>query len=142
MARASTSVTVHRPIAEVFAFLSDGLNNPAWRPGVTAISLRAGGGVGAEYAQQMRGPGGRTIDGDYRVTVWESPTRLAFEVVAGPARPVGSFALRALGEDTTEVTFTLDLQPHGLMVLMGPMLARQVRAETANISNLPAAMSR
>jgi len=38
MAHASQVTTVDRPIAEVFAFLADGLNDPKWRPDVTSIS--------------------------------------------------------------------------------------------------------
>lgn len=140
MAHASQSVTVLRPITEVFAFLADGLNNPAWRPDVTSITLRSGTGLGAEYSQTMRGPGGRSIDGDYRITRWDAPNRLDFEVTAGPARPVGSFTLSASGDSATEVTFTLELKPRGLMVLMAPMITRQVNAEVAAISNLPAAL--
>lgn len=140
MAHAEQSVSVPRPARDVFAFLADGTNNPRWRPEVTAIEHVSGAGVGTQWSQKMRGPGGRTIDGDYRVTAFDEPTRLAFEVTAGPARPTGSFTLRAVDEQTTEVTFTLDLKPRGFMVLMTPMINKQVKAEVTNIANLPAAM--
>ena len=141
MAHSESATTVPRPIAEVFAFLADGTNNPRWRPDVTSIRLVEGTGVGAQYAQTMKGPGGRSIAGDYRITRYDEPVRLDFEVTAGPARPVGAFTLRAVDEQSTEVTFTLDLRPRGLMVLMTPMINKQVRTETANLSNVPAAMS-
>jgi uncharacterized membrane protein len=141
MAHSVSAVTVPRPIADVFAFLADGTNNPKWRPDVTSIQLVEGSGVGAQYSQTMKGPGGRSIAGDYRITRYDEPVRLDFEVTAGPARPVGSFTLRAVDEQSTEVTFTLDLRPRGLMVLMTPMINKQVRTETANLSNDPAAMS-
>ena len=41
---------------------------------------------------------------------------------------------------TTEVTFTMDLKPRGLMVLMTPMINKQVQSEVSNIKNLPTAM--
>lgn len=141
MAHAEQVVTVERPVAEVFGFLADGLNDPKWRPDVTSISLVSGSGLGAVYAQTMRGPAGRSIKGDFRVTRYDPPTSFGFEVIAGPARPVGSFALREVSSGTTEVTFTLDLTPRGLMVLMTPMINKQVRAEVAQIQNLPAAMA-
>jgi uncharacterized membrane protein len=140
MAHAQQAVVVRRPIAEVFAFLADGTNNPTWRPEVTEIRLVSGSGVGAHYAQSMKGPGGRTIRGDYRVTRFDDPTRLDFEVTAGPARPLGSFELRGVDDSSTEVIFTLDLVPRGLMVLMTPMINRQVASEVANIRKLPRAM--
>jgi uncharacterized protein YndB with AHSA1/START domain len=143
MAHAEETVTVDRPIAEVFAFLADGLNEPKWRPEVSDVRLASTSatGVGAAWAQSMKGPGGRKIEGDYRITQWQEPTRLDFEVIAGPARPLGSFVLRELETSSTSVTFTLDLTPKGLMVFMTRMINRQVASEAANILNLPAAMA-
>ncbi|HEY3087929.1 MAG TPA: SRPBCC family protein [Jatrophihabitantaceae bacterium] len=142
MAHAVQAVTVHRPIGEVFLFLADGTKEPLWRPGVSKVGHVAdsGIGVGATYRQTMRGPGGRSIPGDYRITRYEEPTRLDFEVIAGPARPTGRFDLRETATDTTEVTFALDLKPRGIMVLMTPLINKQVRTEVGNIANLPQAM--
>ena len=133
MAHAKHTVTVPRPIAEVYAFLADGLNEPKLRPDVTGVHLESGttSSVGAVYAQTLKGPGGRPIKGDYRITLADVPNRLDFEVVAGPARPTGSFELVALSPTSTEVSFTLDLIPKGLMKLMGSMIAKQVESEAA-----------
>jgi Polyketide cyclase / dehydrase and lipid transport len=141
MAHAQHLVNVEWPIAKVFAFVADGLNDPKWRPDVISIEHLSGSGVGARYAQTMKGPGGRSIRGDYTVTGYEQPTRYDFEVTAGPARPSGSFVLREMTPTSTEVTFTMDLKPRGLMVLMSPMINKQVRAEVANIDNLGSAMA-
>jgi hypothetical protein len=35
--------------------------------------------------------------------------------------------------ETTKVTFTLDLQPRGLMILMTPLINKHIRTEVANI---------
>lgn len=133
MAHTERTVIVPRPIHEVFAFIADGTNNPKWRPGVTTIHHIAGVGSSATYAQSMKGPGGRTIDGDHRIVRHEEPTPPDFEVTAGPARPTGSFVLRAIDEATTELSFRIDLTPHGLMILMTPMINRQVKSEVANL---------
>jgi hypothetical protein len=58
------------------------------------------------------------------------------EVIAGPARPTGVYTLRPVGPSRTEVTFALDLQPRGLMRLMGPAIARQVKKEVASLDKL------
>ena len=52
----------------------------------------------------MKGPGGRTIEGDHSIVGYEEPTRLDFEVTAEPARPTGSFLLRAIDEGSTELS--------------------------------------
>jgi Polyketide cyclase / dehydrase and lipid transport len=141
MAHAEHTVILARPIGEVFAFLADGMNEPKWRPEVINIAHVSGSGVGAVYAQTMKGPGGRSIAGDYRITRFDEPTRMDFEVIAGPARPTGSYVLRDTGIGSTEVTFTMDLKPRGLMVLMTPMINKQVKAEVANLDNLAAALT-
>lgn len=140
MAHAEATVTIDRPAAEVFDFLADGTTNKQWRSAVLDITKASGDGVGAVYRQKLRGPGGRTIDGDYRITAFDRPTRLAFEVIAGPARPTGSYDLRPESPTSTSVTFSLHLEPHGLMKLMGPMINRQVHNEVAAISELKRAI--
>jgi hypothetical protein len=42
--------------------------------------------------------------------------------------------------DTTEVAVTLDVQPRGLLVLMTPLINKQVRSEVANITHLSRAI--
>src|SRR5437879_1148319 len=137
MAHAENTVTVDRPAGEVFAFLADGRNNPRWRSGVLEIERSSpGDGEGATYRQVIAGPGGRRGPGDYRVTVHEAPHRLEFQVVAGPARPHGAFELTEPEPGRTTVHFTLDLAPKGLMRLMDGMVAKQMRAEVAQLTHL------
>ena len=138
MAHAEYRVVVSRPIGAVFEFLAEGANNPRWRPAV--LEIRPGpepAGVGQTFAQQLKGPMGRPIRGDYRITRWEPPHLLAFVVTAGPARPTGSYMLVEAGPGDTELTFVLDLPPRGLLGrLMDGMVARTMRAEVANLEQL------
>lgn len=137
MARAENTVTINRPPNEVFAFLADGLNEPQWRAGVKEIALKSGdaGTVGAVYSQTLTGPGGRSIAGDYEITEAIPGELLRFQVVAGPARPTGEYRLRAMNGGT-EVQFTLDVQPKGFMKIMGPMIAKTMVAEVAQLTML------
>ena len=137
MPHAENTVTIERPIGDVFAYLADGTNNPRWRAGVLSIErTSAGEGADATYRQVLSGPGGRKIAGDYRVTGYEPPHRLEFAVTAGPARPTGRFQLAAAGPDRTTGTFSLDLRPSGLMRLMSGMVARQMRVEVDQLARL------
>jgi uncharacterized protein YndB with AHSA1/START domain len=137
MAHAENTVAIDRPIEEVFAYLADGTNNPHWRAGVLRIERTStANGAGATYRQVLKGPGGRRIDGDYRVTGYQPPHLLEFAVTAGPARPTGRFALHAERPGTTRVTFSLDLTPRGFMRLMDPMVARTMRAEVQQLARL------
>lgn len=113
VAHAERTITVDRPITDVFAFLADGTNDALWRPDVISIRHVGGSGLGAQYAQTMKGPLGRPIAGDFRVTRFDEPTRIDFEVTAGPARPTGSYVLRELGAGSTDVTFSWTLSRRG-----------------------------
>ncbi|MET3172539.1 hypothetical protein GU243_20920 [Pseudarthrobacter psychrotolerans] len=137
MAHAENETTISRAPEDVYAFLADGLNNQAWRSGIQAIALKSGaaGALGAVYSQTLSGPGGRPIDGDYEITAAEPGRLLAFKVVAGPARPTGEYHLSEVSGGT-KVRFTLDLQPKGLMKLMGPVITRTMEAEVAQLATL------
>jgi uncharacterized protein YndB with AHSA1/START domain len=134
---AERTITVARPIEEVFDFFADGRNNPRWRPGVIEIALAQGSGAGAVYSQKVKGPGGRPVAADYKVTVFERPARLEFDVVAGPARPHGAFDLTSNGGFTT-VHFTLDIAARGLMRLMSGVITKTAQAEVACLDNVKA----
>jgi uncharacterized protein YndB with AHSA1/START domain len=143
MPHAEHNVTINRPASEVFDYLADGTHNRDWRNGVLEIErTSAADGEGATYRQVLAGPGGRRIDGDYRVTTFDPPHRLEFQVTAGPARPVGIFELTEASGDSTQVRFVLDVAPTGVMKLMTPMIAKQMRSEVAQLDTLKAILER
>jgi len=143
MPHAEYTVIIDRPARDVFDYLADGTHNPEWRIGVLDIKhANSATGEGAAYRQVLAGPGGRRIDGDYRITVFNPPRRLEFLVTAGPARPTGVFELADGTDRATVVRFTLDLQPMGLMKLMTPMIARQMRREVAQLETLKKVLER
>lgn len=136
MPAARNQVTIERPPAEVFAFIADGLNGPAWRSGILDIAHVSGSGVGATYKQGVKGPGGRRVDADYRVTAFEPSRRLAFEAIAGPVRPTGEYVLEPIA-GTTRVTFSLKAELGGLQrLLMGGMVQKTMDAEVGALASL------
>jgi len=106
MPEAQHQVTIGRPRSEVFEFIADGLNGPKWRSGILDIAHVSGTGVGATYKQGVKGPGGRRIGADYRVTEYEPNSRLAFEAIAGPVRPKGEYTLEE-HDGGTRLTFAM-----------------------------------
>jgi uncharacterized protein YndB with AHSA1/START domain len=137
MRYAEHTVTIRRSAEDVFDYLADGCNNPHWREGVVEIEPTSEEvGVGSTYRQVLRGPGGRKIAGDYQVTAHDRPRKLAFEVIAGPARPTGTFDLTPIDTESTRVTFRLAVRPRGLMRLISPMIAKQMTVETEQLENL------
>nr|WP_087873438.1 SRPBCC family protein [Arthrobacter globiformis] len=137
MAHAENEVTINRPASEVYAFLADGLNNPRWRSGVQGIALKEGspGESGAVYSQTLTGPKGRPIQGDYRITDAGPGKLLGFQVVAGPARPTGSYTLTEEG-NSTRVRFSLDLKLPVLMRVFDSLVTKTMESEVAQLRKL------
>src|SRR5437762_3768722 len=139
MAHAEGSTTINRPVNEVFDFVLDGTKSLLWRPAVLDVEPAPGkpSGVGAVYKQGVKGPGGRRIDADYEITECKPNEWIKFQVIAGPARPTGTYKFEPSG-DSTRVTFVLHYEPKGLAKLMDPMITRTMRSEVGTLSNLKA----
>ena len=140
MPQASYSVTINRPVADVFAYVADGEKCKEWRPGVRDIKRAGGsttGGVGTRYLQGVNGPMGRRISADYDITVFEPDQRLEFQTVTGPARPHGRYDFAATPDGGTQLTFALDAQLSGLRgMLMGGAVQRTMDSEVKTLDNL------
>ena len=117
MPAARHQVTIRKPAGEVFDFLADGLTGPRWRSGILDIAHVSGTGVGATYKQGVKGPGGRRIDADYRVTAYEPNSRLAFVAIAGPVRPEGEYTFEEV-DGGTRLTFSLQAELSGIKKLL------------------------
>jgi uncharacterized protein YndB with AHSA1/START domain len=122
MPNARRTIVIDRAPDRVFAFFADPANDKAWRPHVKEIAAEGPARAGSRIHQVVEGPGGRGIAADIEVTAYEPPTRYAFQVVAGPARPKGEFRFVPSG-DGTEVTFSLAAELGGIKkwLLSGPV---------------------
>lgn len=138
MPSAERTVTINRPAADVFAFISDGTNGRRWRPGVLDIAKTSGEGVGAVYRQGVAGPMGRRIAADYEITAFQPNSLLEFKAIAGPVRPRGGYRL-AETNGSTAVTFWLreDLTGWKRLVL-GRSVQASMDAEMKALDNLKA----
>ena len=140
MPQASYSVTINRPVADVFAYVADGEKCKEWRPGVRDIIQAGGGmtgGVGTRYIQGVNGPMGRRISADYVISVFEPNQRLEFQTVTGPARPHGRYDFAATDEGGTKLTFALDAELSGVRgIFMGGAVQKTMDAEVRTLDNL------
>src|SRR6478672_2803244 len=113
MPSAGRTITIDRPPDQVFGFFADPANDQKWRPHVKEIAAEGPPGVGARIHQAVEGPMGRSIAADIEITAYEPPTRYAFQVVAGPARPRGEFRFIETATGT-EVHFSLAAELGGI----------------------------
>lgn len=137
VAYAQLTISIKRPVDEVFNFILDGENNMLWRPSLTDIKKATGKSleVGTTFIQGMRGPFGRRISGDYEITGCEKNKFISFQVINGPARPNGTYDFEYNGTETN-VTFTLSFKPKGITCLMDPMINSQMQIEVGNLKNV------
>jgi uncharacterized membrane protein len=136
----SDSVVIARPAAEVFAFVADHQNLPAWTVGVkTSRRLTAGpSGNGSTY--RIEGTLlGRTIRSSYQVTAFD-PGR-GFEGTM--TSPVFGFSERYRFEadhEATRVQMTATAEPYGIFRFLAPVMAagirRQVKADHRRLKAL------
>ena len=136
----SDSVVIARSAAEVFAFVADHQNLPAWTVGVrTSQRLTAGPpGNGSRYKIEGKLLG-RTIRSSYQVTAFD-PGR-GFDGTM--TSPVFGFTERYRFEpdhDATRVQMTASAEPHGIFRLLAPVMAagirRQVKADHRRLKAL------
>ena len=122
MPSAQRTIVIGRPPDQVFAFFASPANDRTWRPHVKEIAAEGPPGVGSRIHQVVEGPMGRGIAADIEVTAYEPPTRYAFQVVAGPARPRGEFRFIETATGT-EVHFSLAAELGGIkrFLLAGPV---------------------
>ena len=135
MPRASNEIVIDRPRDNVFAFLADPQNDRQWRTGILDLRRVSGDGIGARYAQGVKGPGGRRIAADIEITELTPSQTIAFHTVAGPVRPRGRYELAA-ADDGTHVRFELEADMRGLKRLIAPMVQKTMNDEVAQLAQL------
>jgi uncharacterized membrane protein len=135
MPRASSEIVINRPRDDVFAFLADFENDPQWRTGVLDLKLVSGSGIGARYAQGVKGPGGRRIHADIEITELTPSETIAFQTVTGPVRPRGRYQLTVV-DGGTRVRFELEADVNGLKRLIAPMVQKSMNKEVGQLDRL------
>jgi carbon monoxide dehydrogenase subunit G len=87
MARGEASIRIDRPPDEVFAFVADAANNPAWRANVVRTEWLDDGPmrVGRRGRQTARLLG-REWTVEAEVVEWDPPRHVAWRAVQGPVK--------------------------------------------------------
>ena len=133
--QAQHTVTIARPVEQVFAYVTDGEKDPTWRSAVVDVKRQSGEGVGTVYRQGVKGPGGRRVDADYRVTRMDPGASYGFEVIAGPVHPGGRYTFEDVA-GSTRLTFELRIRLKGFKGLMKGSVQKSLDAEVQSIESL------
>jgi uncharacterized membrane protein len=134
------TVTIQKPVEEVFAYMSNAENDAEWRTNVVEIEKVSPGekGVGTEYRQVVKGPMGKGLDADLRYTEFEPNQRVAFETISGAVRPSAVIEFTPLSESSTQVRITMTWEPKGAAKATAPVVGRMLESSIKeSYANLP-----
>ncbi|MFI8632968.1 SRPBCC family protein [Microbacterium sp. NPDC077663] len=120
------SVTIDRPVAEVFDFFTEG--RARWDESVISEEVTSPPpvGVGSTLHTRMRAVG-REFSFDWRVTAYEPGERMAITSTSG-IMPTSSELRFADANGATLVTVRIEGEPTGVMRLAQGMVAGEVRS--------------
>jgi hypothetical protein len=120
------TITIDRPIKEVFAFLADGENDKKFSSRIIEIVKTTPGepGRGTVYKSTTKDLGLETKH-EFELTEFESPTRIRWtELSRGPLFvPVGGYDF-APANGGTQLTFFNELEGRGIAKLLLPLVLR------------------
>lgn len=112
---------IDRPIAEVFAFLADGENDPKFSPRVLAMVKKTDGptAVGTVYASTVKDAGMKTTR-EFRISEFEPPTRIRWTEVSTNlvTAPEGGYDLEPTPAGGTRLRVYNVLEGHGIGKLL------------------------
>jgi carbon monoxide dehydrogenase subunit G len=108
---------IDRPIAEVFAFLADGTNDPKFSPRVLHIEKKTDGptGVDTVYASTVKDAGLKSTR-QFRITEFVEPTTIRWIELSKNLVTVveGGYDLEAVSDTNTRVRIFNELEGHGV----------------------------
>lgn len=129
------SVSVNRPVEEVFEFLADPANIPRWRPDV--LETRSDGRLRAtgQQFEEVISFGGRKAQ-TFRVDVFEVNSTLEVTAIGGlGVRPTQRYSV-SKQDAQTSVSIRVTVRTLGLFRLLEPLLPRMIGAKWHSYAEL------
>src|SRR5215467_13845212 len=120
------SITINRPIEEVFAYVSDFRTALQWQSGVVDVQLTPESPVGVgTRAAFVRVFLGRKVEMAVELVEYEPPTKQVFKTISGPMPGTVSRRFEATAEGTT-VSQVIEGEAGGVFALAEPLVARSL----------------
>jgi Polyketide cyclase / dehydrase and lipid transport len=136
MASFENTLTIQRPVEDVFAYLAAFENVPKWNYAIVETAKVTPGpvGVGTAYRQVRSIP--RTSEEEFEVTVFEPPARLEIQGRIGPFRATIGYLLEPT-DGGTRLRNPVELVSSGLLSPAAPLASGRVKqAVAANLETL------
>jgi uncharacterized protein YndB with AHSA1/START domain len=129
MIKAEQNSIIDRPIEEVFAYVGDQTNTPAWQSGLVEVRRTTEGpiGVGTKHTF-VRTFMGRRMEADNEYVAYEPNKLITFRTTSGPVRLEASYLFEAVAPGT-RLTSRIEMDASGFMSLAEPLIAAGLRRE-------------
>jgi carbon monoxide dehydrogenase subunit G len=140
MAKLEQTLTIDRPVEEVFAFVSEPEKQAQWRSGIEEAELTSEGpiGVGSTFREVERFLG-RKIESTSEVTEFEPNSKFAFKSTSGPVSFEATITLEE-SADGTRLSMVGDAELGGFFRIAEPivirMASRQMETDLASLKTL------
>jgi carbon monoxide dehydrogenase subunit G len=127
MIKIAQSVTVNRPVEEVWEFISNFENTTRWSRGVLEARQTSEGPIGVgSTLQTVVQAFGRRRTASYLVTEYEPNRAFAFKVTSGVMTSQARYSVEPAGAGT-RLTGSGEIDAVGLYKLLAPILIRTVK---------------
>jgi Polyketide cyclase / dehydrase and lipid transport len=133
VSRVHGEIVIERPVAEVFDFVADERNEPAYNPAMVGVEKLTEGPIGA--GTQFRATiasRGRPREMLLETTLYERPSRLASTTSMSGARICGTLTFEPAA-GATRMSWDWDVAPQGALRLLSPIVGWVGRRQEATI---------
>jgi carbon monoxide dehydrogenase subunit G len=133
MVRIDGEIVINRPVEEAFDFVADERNEPRYNRQMRSAEQISDGpiGVGTRFRAEMVSMG-RTVEMVIEFTGYERPRRLASTTHMSSMDIQYTLTFEPISEGT-RMRWSGDLEPHGILKLMSPMVSVLGRRQEGRI---------
>jgi carbon monoxide dehydrogenase subunit G len=119
-------IHINKPIADVFAFMSDFANDAKWQGDLVRSEKTSGGpiavGTTGLYVQKIMG---KELKNDVVVTVYEPPKRFGMKTTSGPVQFEVQVSMEEMGGGT-HVSLNAKGEPGGVFKVAEGLLKKEL----------------
>lgn len=125
------SITINRPVEEVFDFVTNYQNNSKWQTGVIVAEFTSPGpvSVGSTFRYDADFMG-RKMETTGEITAYDPPQIFGWKSTSGPFPMSGSTSFESV-EGGTLITDSIGGEPGGFFKIAAPLLAKQLQDQSA-----------
>jgi hypothetical protein len=126
-------IEISRPSAEVFGYVSDQTNGPAWQQGLDEVRRTTNGAIGVGTRHTfVRRLGRRQVTGDNEYVEFEPGRRVVFVFTSSDGvTGKGWYEVEPLEANRTRLDYGVEIHLRGPMRLASPLIETSIRKEDA-----------